>query len=165
MIDVRISTGLTLCWFGCLAAGGLAAETVSIVDGSGRTTTNAVLREWSADRVIVQGEAVVETSLDDLLSVSFGRQPVPLVGGDPGVQEVSVSVDLAWQRRGIGSRLLTDIARLAARQGATDIVFTTRADNQAVLPLILASGLRSRIRMTSDRLTVRVPVAEPSPAR
>ena len=83
MIDVRISIGLTLCWFGCLAAGGFAAETVSVVDGSGRTTTNAMLREWSADRVVVQGEAVVETRLDDLLSVSFGRQPVPLVGGDP----------------------------------------------------------------------------------
>jgi ribosomal protein S18 acetylase RimI-like enzyme len=85
--------------------------------------------------------------------------------GEPGIREVTVSVDLAWQRRGIGTRLLTEVARLATRQGATDIVCTTRADNQAVLPLILASGLRSRIRMTANRLTVRVPVAEPAPAR
>ena len=34
----------------------------------------------------------------------------------------------------------------------------TSADNQAVLPLVLGSGLRGRIRMGADDLTVRIPV-------
>ena len=86
-------------------------------------------------------------------------------GGEPGVREVSINVDLAWQRRGIGTRLLNEVAKVASRGGATELVFTTRADNQAVLPLVLATGLRSRMRMTSDRLTVRMPLVEGVPAR
>ena len=71
---------------------------------------------------------------------------------------MTLRVDPAWQRRGIGTRLLVDAARLADSLGATEIVLTTRADNQAVLPMVLAAGLRGRIRMAADTLTVRVPV-------
>jgi len=44
-------------------------------------------------------------------------------------------------------------------------VLTTRADNQAVLPMVLAAGLRGRIRMAADVLTVRIPVHELRPIR
>ena len=44
----------------------------------------------------------------------------------------------------------------ARARGAAEIVLTTRADNQAVLPMVLAAGLRGRIRMAADVLTVRV---------
>ena len=40
----------------------------------------------------------------------------------------------------------------------TEIVLTTRAGNQAVLPMVLAAGMRGRIRMAADVLTVRLPV-------
>lgn len=82
-----------------------------------------------------------------------------------GVREVSLRVDPAWQRRGIGSRLLMDVARLAAGAGAGEILLSTRADNQAVLPMVLAAGLRGRIRMAADILTVRIPVRELRPLR
>ena len=78
--------------------------------------------------------------------------------GEPGVRPVTLRVDPAWQRRGIGTRLLVDAARLAFGLGAGEIVLTTRADNQAVLPMVLATGLRGRIRMSTDVLTVRIPV-------
>ncbi|MBB6628812.1 GNAT family N-acetyltransferase [Nocardioides sp. KIGAM211] len=87
----------------------------------------------------------------------------PAQGDDPDVRPVTLRVDPAWQRRGIGTRLLTDAARLAHTMGATEIVLTTRADNQAVLPMVLAAGLRGRIRMAADVLTVRVPVRELKP--
>lgn len=83
--------------------------------------------------------------------------------GEPGVREVSLHVDPAWQRRGIGTRLLTDIARHASGLDVGEIVLTTRADNQAVLPMVLAAGLRGRIRMAADVLTVRIPVRELKP--
>ena len=54
-------------------------------------------------------------------------------------------------------------ARLANARGATEVVLSTRADNQAVLPMVLAAGMRGRIRMAADRLTVRVPVRELKP--
>lgn len=76
-----------------------------------------------------------------------------------------VDVDPAFQRRGIGTRLLVDIARVAQGMGLDGIVLTTRADNQAVLPMVMAAGLRGRIRMAGDTLTVRVPVHELKPLR
>ena len=81
------------------------------------------------------------------------------------MRPVTLRVDPAWQRRGIGTRLLVDAARLANARGAAEIVLTTRADNQAVLPMVLAAGLRGRIRMAADVLTVRMPVHELKPLR
>jgi ribosomal protein S18 acetylase RimI-like enzyme len=85
--------------------------------------------------------------------------------GDEGSHPVTLRVDPAWQRRGIGTRLLVEVARLATSHGASEIVLTTRADNQAVLPMVLGAGLRGRIRMSADVLTVRVPVRELRPLR
>ena len=84
---------------------------------------------------------------------------------EPDVRPVTLRVDPAWQRRGIGTRLLVDAARLANSLGATEILLTTRSDNQAVLPMVMAAGLRGRIRMASDTLTVRVPVRDLKPLR
>ena len=78
---------------------------------------------------------------------------------------MTLRVDPAWQRRGIGTRLLVDAARLAHTLGATEVVLTTRSDNQAVLPMVMAAGLRGRIRMAADTLTVRVPVRDLKPLR
>ncbi|NHC24715.1 GNAT family N-acetyltransferase [Nocardioides sp. IC4_145] len=82
---------------------------------------------------------------------------------DPAARPVVLRVDPAWQRRGIGSRLLVDVARLAHSRGAQEIVLTTRSDNQAVLPMVLAAGMRGRIRLAGDVLTVRVPVRDLRP--
>jgi GNAT superfamily N-acetyltransferase len=86
----------------------------------------------------------------------------PAGPGEDGavVRTLDLVVDPAWQRRGIGTRLLLDAARLARSLGADELLLTTRADNQAVLPMVLGAGLRGRIRMAADRLTVRVPVGQ-----
>jgi ribosomal protein S18 acetylase RimI-like enzyme len=75
-----------------------------------------------------------------------------------GAWHLDLGVDPAWRRRGIGSRLLLEVARVARDSDADEIVVTTAADNQAVLPLVLGTGLRGRIRMGADDLTVRIPV-------
>ncbi|GAA5115845.1 hypothetical protein GCM10023339_23670 [Alloalcanivorax gelatiniphagus] len=77
---------------------------------------------------------------------------------DEGAWHVELGVDPAWRRRGIGSRLLLETARAARSSDADEIVVRTAADNLAVLPLVLGTGLRGRIRMGSDDLTVRIPV-------
>ena len=82
---------------------------------------------------------------------------------EPGARAVSLRVDPSWQRRGIGTRLLNDVARVAAGKGIQEIVLTTEADNPAVLPMVLAAGLRGRIRMAAEVLTVRIPVRELKP--
>jgi GNAT superfamily N-acetyltransferase len=77
---------------------------------------------------------------------------------DERAWHVELAVDPAWRRRGIGSRLLLETARVARTSEADEIVVRTAADNPAVLPLVLGTGLRGRIRMGSDDLTVRIPV-------
>lgn len=73
---------------------------------------------------------------------------------------VDMWVDPLWQRRGIGTRVLSEIARMARARGAEEIVLTAPADSQAVLPMVLSAGLRGRIRMAGESLTVRIAVNE-----
>ncbi len=107
----------------------------------------------------VDGDAVM-ASVDGNV---VGSAVLLLEAVEPGVREVRLHVDPAWQRRGIGTRLLVDVARLASARSAQEILLTTGADNQAVLPMVLSAGLRGRIRMAADVLTVRVPVRELKP--
>ena len=58
-----------------------------------------------------------------------------------------------------------EAARAAAGLGDDALVLVTDADNQAVLPMVLGSGLRGRIRMDGDALTVRVPLRDLEGAR
>lgn len=122
----------------------------------GRRVGQAAIPEY-----VVDGDSV--TALID--GTSVGLAVVRPAGDDADVRPVTLRVDPAWQRRGIGTRLLLDAARLAGSLGAAEIVVTTRADNQAVLPMVLAAGLRGRIRMAADVLTVRVAVRELGPLR
>jgi ribosomal protein S18 acetylase RimI-like enzyme len=105
--------------------------------------------------LVVDGDEV--TAVVDGLAV--GRATVGPEREEPGAFELTLAVDPAWRRRGIGSRLLAEAVRMAAARDAAELVLTTSADNQAVLPMVLAAGLRGRIRMSGDRLTVRIPLA------
>ncbi len=90
---------------------------------------------------------------------SVGSAAVRPALEEPDACVLTLSVDPAWRRQGIGSRLLAEAVRMAAAREAAELVLTTRADNQAVLPMVLAAGLRGRIRMSGERLTVRIPLA------
>lgn len=109
----------------------------------------------------VVGDSVV-TALHDGVAVGFAEL-LPPTREPAQTRPVTVRVEPAWQRRGIGTRLLVDIARLAHGLGVAEIVLTARSDNQAILPMVLAAGLLGRIRMAADVLTVRIPVRDLRP--
>lgn len=88
---------------------------------------------------------------------------VPESSGEEVVHRVSLSVEPAWRRRGIGTRLLVDAARLARTHGAEALVLTTASENPAVLPLVIAAGMRGLIRMADGQLSVRMPVQKLRP--
>ncbi|MBB3087465.1 GNAT family N-acetyltransferase [Nocardioides albus] len=114
----------------------------------------------STPDLVVTGETV--SALIDGVAVGIGEVLGP-TEGDENVREINLRVDPAWQRRGIGTRLLVDTAKLAHMLGADEILVTTHSDNQAVLPMVLAAGMRGRIRMAGDLLTVKVPVRDLRP--
>jgi GNAT superfamily N-acetyltransferase len=85
-----------------------------------------------------------------------GRASVTRAEGEDQPWPVDLWVDPSWHRRGVGTRLLGEIARLARDQGADEIVLTAPSNSQAVLPMVLSAGMRGRIRMAGDSLTVRI---------
>jgi ribosomal protein S18 acetylase RimI-like enzyme len=145
------------------ARGAAMAELVSDVLARGREATAPTggrrVGEGSTPEYVIEGDSV-RAVIDE---VSVGLAVVGGAGDEDDSRRVTLRVDPAWQRRGIGTRLLVDAARLAGSMGASEIVLTSRADNQAVLPMVLAAGLRARIRMAADQLTVRVPVRSLKP--
>lgn len=116
--------------------------------GSGSTPTYAVRGE----RIV----AMVDGAAIGLAVVHPGHD-------EATVRMIDIDVDAAWQRRGIGTRLLGDAARLARRLGAEEVVLSTAHDNRAVLPMVLAAGMRGRIRMAGETLTVRIGVRDLKP--
>ena len=102
---------------------------------------------------VVRGRSVTAVVDDQVVGVVTVR---PAAIDEPDTRTADLEVDPSWRRRGIGTRLLSEAARLAQHDGAAEIVLTARADNQAVLPMVLAAGMRGRIRMAGDTLTVRI---------
>lgn len=149
------------------ARGSALADLVSDVLGRAKSMAPSALVPAPSRRVgagaapdYLVGETGVTAVVD---GTTVGLALLRADATEVGVYEVTLQVDPAWQRRGIGTRLLNDVARLASGSGAGEIVLTTRADNQAVLPMVLAAGLRGRIRMAAEVLTVRIPVRELKP--
>ncbi|MBM9459732.1 GNAT family N-acetyltransferase [Nocardioides sp. zg-536] len=89
-----------------------------------------------------------------------GRAEVTPPAADGEAWPVDLWVDPAWQRRGLGTRLLADVARAARAAGADEIVLTAPSESPAVLPMVLAAGMRGRIRVTGDTLTVRIALGD-----
>jgi GNAT superfamily N-acetyltransferase len=76
-----------------------------------------------------------------------------------GSVEAGLEVAPAWRRLGIGRQLLRQLSGLAAAQGATELVLLAPASEEGVVPVLAASGMRGRIRLTEHGLSVHVSLA------
>jgi ribosomal protein S18 acetylase RimI-like enzyme len=133
------------------ALAGLVDDALSAV----RADPPADGEQGAGPDLVVEDDRVVATVRGQVI----GTAAIRPAEDEAGTMVLTLTVEPAWRRRGIGSRLLAEAVRLAAVRDATELVVDTRADNQAVLPMVLAAGLRGRIRMSGDRLTVRIPLA------
>lgn len=111
----------------------------------------------SGDPDYVRNGTVVSALARGLVA---GRAEVSRPQHEGDAWPVDLWVDPAWHRRGVGTRLLADIARVARAEGAEEIVLTAPSDTKAVLPMVLAAGMRGRIRMAGDSLTVRIAITD-----
>lgn len=113
-------------------------------------------RETAELEYVATGDAVAALSGGRVA----GRASVAPAAAEGDPWPVDMWVDPSWQRRGIGTRLLADVARMARARGAEEIVLTAPSDTQAVLPMVLSAGLRGRIRMAGETVSVRIAVSE-----
>lgn len=111
----------------------------------------------TADPDYVRDGTVVSALAGGLVA---GRAEVTVGAAADQPWPVDLWVDPAWHRRGVGTRLLAEVARVARAHGAEEIVLTAPAETKAVLPMVLAAGMRGRIRMAGDSLTVRIAITD-----
>jgi GNAT superfamily N-acetyltransferase len=82
----------------------------------------------------------------------------------PGVAEVAIVVDDAWQSRGIGRRLMRDLVGRARGQGITHLLGYVGADNNRVVGWIARAGGIPEAR-DGDAIVYGIPLDRPSEER
>lgn len=82
---------------------------------------------------------------------------------DDAVARGFLEVAPAWQRMGVGRQLLRRICGIAAGSGFSELVLLAPANEEGVVPLLAATGMRGRIKLTADGLQVRVSLADVRP--
>ena len=138
-------------------------DTASLVRMHARCSGDSVYKRYAtplariddrfARRLLLAGNgALVATVGDEVVGIAS------ISTCENAIAEVSLLVEDGWQRRGIGTRLLSGAARLARGHGAVDVVLRSRTHNPALMSLAFASGLRARIRLDVDTVVVTVGV-------
>ena len=138
-------------------------DTAALVRMHGRCSADSVYRRYAAPltriddrfarRLLLAGNgALVATVGDEVVGIAS------ISTCENAIAEVSLLVEDGWQRRGLGTQLLSAAARLARGQGAAEIVLRSRTHNPALMSLAFASGLRARIKLDGDTVVVTVGV-------
>jgi GNAT superfamily N-acetyltransferase len=76
----------------------------------------------------------------------------------PGVADIAVAVVDAWQRRGLGRRLVTAAGELAERAGITELQGAVLPDNVAMLELVRRLFPLALRRFDGDAIQLRIPI-------
>lgn len=102
--------------------------------------------------------ALLGTFLED------GRERVVAVANyerlrDPTVAEAAFAVADAYQRRGIGTRLVEQLAELAGRHGIERIVAEVLADNRGMLRVFEAIGFELTRELAGGEIEIEFPIA------
>ncbi|MDN5860230.1 MAG: GNAT family N-acetyltransferase, partial [Pseudonocardia sp.] len=75
-----------------------------------------------------------------------------------GAADVAVAVVDAWQRRGLGRRMLTAVTELAERAGITELQASVLPENVAMLSLVRTLYPTGRLHYDGDAVALRVPI-------
>jgi GNAT superfamily N-acetyltransferase len=109
------------------------------------------------------GSAVVEYDLaEDSVLAKIGAHVVGAAKLHAFVDdevEATLEVAPAWRRLGIGRQLLRQVSGLAVARGATELMMLAPPTEEGVVPVLAAAGMRGRIRLTEQGLSVHVSLA------
>ena len=143
-------------------------DTAALVRMHGRCSADSVYRRYAAPlariderfarRLLLAGNgALVATVGDEVVGIAS------ISTCENAIAEVSLLVEDGWQRRGLGTQLLSGAARLAHGQGAAEVVLRSRTHHPSLMSLAFACGLRARIRLDGDTVVVTVGVESLKP--
>ena len=105
-------------------------------------------------------EALVALVDDEIVAVARYE------GGDRGPDaELAVTVEDAWQRRGLGALLSARLAGLARLRGFTAFTATVLGENRAALALMRTIAPDARIQFASGQYAVYAPLRNETVAR
>ena len=104
-----------------------------------------------------RGATLVAMSADGSIVALGNVFPDP---GDDRTAELAEIVEDDYQGRGIGTRLLRHMLRLAQRLGFRNVVATVLAENADMLALLAATGLDWTRRLDERVLTLRAPLPD-----
>ena len=77
---------------------------------------------------------------------------------DPTEAEIAAEIVDRYQRAGVGSCLLRELARLARTRGITHFRATTLAENRAAIGLLRSSGWPAVFRLDGPELAIRTTI-------
>ncbi len=138
-------------------------DTRAVTRMHGRCSTDTVNRRYGAPLARVDDRFARRLLSSDggALVVAVGSEVVALAtlsACQDGQVEVSLLVEDGWQRKGLGTRLLSSAARLACGHGAVEVVLRSRSHHPSLMSLAFACGLRARVRLDVDTVVVTVAV-------
>jgi RimJ/RimL family protein N-acetyltransferase len=96
------------------------------------------------------GTSIVVQAGGELVGMSV-LAPLP---DRAGAAEVGLLVEDDWQRRGIGSRMLRECARIAAGEGFAQLVAHAQPDNRALVSTFARAGMLARMHREDGLLLV-----------
>lgn len=130
----------------------LPVDAVAVREMHARCSAGSLFRRFNT------GMSTVPARLVDALLAPPGGVSLVAEAGDQvvgmavtaplpgtGAAEVGLLVEDAWQRQGIGSRLLRSAAHVAAESGFERLVAISQPDNPAVPPTFARAGLPARV--------------------
>jgi L-amino acid N-acyltransferase YncA len=86
------------------------------------------------------------------------------LGEEPGILDTAVTVNDAWQNRGLGSHLLARLIARARQEGHHAMRATILAENAASLAMVRSAGFQPRAR-DGALLEFELPLGASSPER
>jgi GNAT superfamily N-acetyltransferase len=112
---------------------------------------------------MLQHLATVDHTTRDALVAVDGDEIVAVARYDaarglPGTAEVAVVVEDAWQRHGVASQLLQELAPLAASRGYTVFAAFMLGENRPAAELVRALNPKARMKWQSGELAAEMPI-------
>jgi GNAT superfamily N-acetyltransferase len=118
---------------------------------------SALLRLADVDHA--RRDALVALEGDEIVAVARYDAPAVIPADHAGEAEIAVTVEDAWQHRGVGGGLTKRLARLAKERGYQRFNATMLADNRAALGLVRKMSPDAKVSFAEGELHASIPLS------